>query len=285
MFSINVKGMRNPRDLEMVKLRLIFFQSGYNRVPKVIPISGRYEEWNQKRQLFDGNTKDVHERNQLILKEKLRYRKIAEKWESSGYDWIPKELAHYFDQRDKDSIPYIRVSAMLDRITEQFNKQERIKNGHVLTSSSNAKKYQLLKKTLGEFTHNVYRKEFSKYRFRDINESFLMAFVLYLKKRGSQNGNGGGVQGKLKLLHATFVAAKRQGVYNVRIVVFDSVRTKFKRQPVTPKTISTKTVTMIEEMDTSWLTHRQMMDRELFLFSTYVGGMSPVDVCYLSIAV
>ena len=281
MFSINVKGERNPRDLEMVKLRLIFFQSGYNRIPKVIPISGRYEEWNQKRQLFDGNTKDVHERNQLILKEKLRYRKIAEKWESSGYDWIPKELAHYFDQRDKDSIPYIRVSAMLDRIAEQFHKQERIKNGHILTSASNAKKYILLKKTLGEFTHNVYRKEFSKYRFRDINESFLMAFVLYLKKRGSQNGNGGGVQGKLKLLHATFVAAKRQGVYNVRIAVFDSVRTKFKVQPVTPKTISPKTVTMIEEMDTSWLTHRQMMDRELFLFSAYVGGMSPVDVCYL----
>ena len=64
-------------------------------------------------------------------------------------------------------------------------------------------------------------------------------------------------------------------------MVFDSVRTKFKSQPVTPKTISPKTVTMIEEMDTSWLTHRQMMDRELFLFSVYAGGMSPVDVCYL----
>lgn len=281
MFSINVKGERNPRDLEMVKLKLIFFKTGYDRIPKVIQISGKYDDWNRKRQLFDGDTKDIHERNQLILKEKLRYRKIAEKWESAGDDWIPKELSHYYDQRGRDSIHYIRVSAMLDRIAEQFHKQERIKNGHVLTSSSNANKYQLLKKTLEEFTRDVYRKEFSKYRFRDINESFLLAFAQYLKKRGSQNDNYGGVPEKLKLLHATFTAARRQGVYNVRLSVFDPVRKKFRRQPVTPKTISPKTVAMIEEMDTSWLTHRQMMDRDLFLFSVYAGGMSPVDVCYL----
>lgn len=29
MFTINVKGYRNPRDLEMVKLKLIFFKTGY----------------------------------------------------------------------------------------------------------------------------------------------------------------------------------------------------------------------------------------------------------------
>lgn len=281
MFSINVKGERNPRDLEMVKLELIFFKTGYTRVPKVIRISGRYDDWNRKRQLFDGDTKDIHERNQLILKEKLRYRKIAEKWESAGDDWIPKELSHYYDQRGRDSIHYIRVSAMIDRIADQFNKQERIKNGHILTSSSNANKYQFLKKTLEEFTRDFYRKEFCKYRFRDINESFLLAFAQYLKKRGSQNDNCGGVPEKLKLLHATFTAARRQGVYNVKLSVFDPVRKKFRRQPVTPKTISPKTVAMIEEMDTSWLTHRQMMDRDLFLFSVYAGGMSPVDVCYL----
>lgn len=76
MFTINVKGYRNPRDLEMVKLKLIFFKTGYARVPKIIPISGRYDDWNPKRQLFDGNTKDIYERNQLILKEKFKYRNI-----------------------------------------------------------------------------------------------------------------------------------------------------------------------------------------------------------------
>lgn len=35
MFTINVKGYRNPRDLEMVKLKLIFFKTGYARVPKL----------------------------------------------------------------------------------------------------------------------------------------------------------------------------------------------------------------------------------------------------------
>lgn len=123
MFSINVKGMRNPRDLEMVKLRLIFFQSGYNRVPKVIPISGRYEEWNQKRQLFDGNTKDVHERNQLILKEKLRYRKIAEKWNPAGMIGFQRNWPITLIKETKTSIPYIRVSAMLDRIPNNTNRK------------------------------------------------------------------------------------------------------------------------------------------------------------------
>lgn len=52
MFTINVKGYRNPRDLEMVKLKLIFFKTGYARVPKIIPISGRYDDWNPKRQLL-----------------------------------------------------------------------------------------------------------------------------------------------------------------------------------------------------------------------------------------
>ena len=151
MFTINVKGYRNPRDLEMVKLKLIFFKTGYARVPKIIPISGRYDDWNPKRQLFDGNTKDIYERNQLILKEKFKYRKIAEKWESDGKDWIPKELSHYYEQDSKKSIHYITVSDMLDNIVQQFCCQERYKNGHVLTSYSTANKYKCLKNILCVF--------------------------------------------------------------------------------------------------------------------------------------
>mgnify|MGYP007017234218 FL=1 len=58
MLSINVKGVRNPHDLEMVKL--IFFKTGYDRIPKVSHISWKYDDWDQKRQLFGGNTKDIH---------------------------------------------------------------------------------------------------------------------------------------------------------------------------------------------------------------------------------
>ena len=253
MFTINVKGYRNPRDLEMVKLKLIFFKTGYARVPKIIPISGRYDDWNPKRQLFDGNTKDIYERNQLILKEKFKYRKIAEKWESDGKDWIPKELSHYYEQDSKKSIHYITVSDMPDKIVQQFCCQERYKNGHVLTSYSTANKYKCLKNILCEFTQKVYRKKFSKYHFRDINEVFLTDFVQYLKKRASLNGNAGGISEKLKTLHATFTFARRQGVLNVRMSAFDPVRKKLKRQPVIPKTISHKTVNTIEQMDTSWL--------------------------------
>ena len=142
---------------------------------------------------------------------------------------------------------------MLDNIVQQFCCQERYKNGHVLTSYSTANKYKCLKNILCEFTQKVYRKKFSKYHFRDINEVFLTDFVQYLKKRASLNGNAGGISEKLKTLHATFTFARRQGVLNVRMSVFDPVRKKLKRQPVIPKTISHKTVNTIEQMDTSWL--------------------------------
>ncbi len=36
MFSVNIKGHRDPNNIEWVKLELIFYKSGYARVPKVL---------------------------------------------------------------------------------------------------------------------------------------------------------------------------------------------------------------------------------------------------------
>ena len=44
MFTVNIKGQRDPRNIDLVKLDLIFYKRGYARVSKVIHITGLYRE-------------------------------------------------------------------------------------------------------------------------------------------------------------------------------------------------------------------------------------------------
>lgn len=54
MFTINIKGERDPKNIHFVKLEMVFYKRGYARVTKVINITGFYLEWNLKSQLFVG---------------------------------------------------------------------------------------------------------------------------------------------------------------------------------------------------------------------------------------
>ena len=95
MFTVNIKGRRDPRNIDLVKLDLIFYKRGYVRVSKVLHITGLYREWDSKSQSFTGA--DTSEKNKLLRHERLKYLKVAEKWEYQGKDWIPVELSHYYD--------------------------------------------------------------------------------------------------------------------------------------------------------------------------------------------
>ena len=50
MYTINIRGKQNPKDTKMVKLEIIFFKTGYARVPKVINITGLLKDWDVKSQ-------------------------------------------------------------------------------------------------------------------------------------------------------------------------------------------------------------------------------------------
>lgn len=45
MYSIKIKGKENPSDPKMVKLDMIFFKTGYARVPKALTITGLWKDW------------------------------------------------------------------------------------------------------------------------------------------------------------------------------------------------------------------------------------------------
>ena len=117
MFTVNIKGRRDPRNIDLVKLDLIFYKRGYARVSKVLHITGLYREWDSKSQSFTGA--DTSEKNMLLRHERLKYLKVAEKWEYQGKDWIPVELSHYYDDDPRIRNRYITVAEMLDALRKR----------------------------------------------------------------------------------------------------------------------------------------------------------------------
>lgn len=70
MFTVNIKGRRDPRNIEMAKIDIIFYKWGYPRVTKVLKISGIYREWDPKTQSFAG--KETTETNKFLQQEKAQ---------------------------------------------------------------------------------------------------------------------------------------------------------------------------------------------------------------------
>lgn len=280
MFTVNIKGRRDPKNIHFVKLEMVFYKRGYARVTKVINITGPYSEWSQKSQLFVG--KESFEKNKFLQQQKLKYLKIGERWDAQGKDWIPVELSHYYDTAPNYRNKYIPISDVIEELAIKFDNQERYKNGRVLKSLSTSRKYRYLNTSLQQFTRSKYHRDFTKYRFRDLTEKFLQDFVVWVQIKAAKNGNTGDVSGKLRKLKAVCLYAKEQGVYNVNLNAFGSFKEKLKHRITTPKGVSPEVMQHIESFDRMLLTKKEQFYLDLFLFSYYAGGMSAIDVCLLT---
>ena len=64
MFTVNIKGKRDPKNINFVKLEIVFYKRGYARVTKVINVMGLYSKWDNTSQLFIG--KDSSEKNKYL---------------------------------------------------------------------------------------------------------------------------------------------------------------------------------------------------------------------------
>jgi hypothetical protein len=280
MFTVNIKGKRDPKNINFVKLEMVFYKRGYVRVTKVINITGLYSEWNQKSQFFVG--KESSEKNKFLQQQKLKYLKVGERWDAQGKDWIPVELSHYYDTDPNYRNKYIPISDIIEQLAVKFENQERYKNGRVLKSLSTSRKYRYLNISLKQFTRSKYHRDFTKYRFRDLTQKFLQDFVVWVQIKAAKNGNTGDVSGKLRKLKAVCLYAKEQGVYNVNLNAFGSFKEKLKHRITTPKGVSLEAMQQIESFDRTLLTKKEQLYLDLFLFSYYTGGMSAIDVCLLT---
>lgn len=280
MFTVNVKGRRDPKKIQFVKLEMIFYKSGFARVSKVLNISGLYSDWEPKSQEFIG--KDSAEKNRFLRQEKLKYLKIGERWDSQGKDWIPVELSHYYDTDPKFRNKYIPVTDVIEELAVKFENQERYKNGRILKSLTTSRKYRYLNNSLQRFTKTKYHRDFLNYRFRDLTEKFIQDFVVWIQINAAKNGNTGDVSGKLRKLKAVCLYAKEQGVYNINLNAFGSFKERLKYRITTPKGVSPEVMQYIESFDRTLLTKKEQLYLDLFLFSYYAGGMSAIDVCLLT---
>lgn len=280
MFTVNIKGKRDPKNINFVKLEMVFYKRGYVRVTKVINITGLYSEWNQKSQFFVG--KESSEKNKFLQQQKLKYLKVGERWDAQGKDWIPVELSHYYDTDPNYRNKYLPISDIIEQLAVKFENQERYKNGRVLKSLSTSRKYRYLNISLKQFTRSKYHRDFTKYRFRDLTQKFLQDFVVWVQIKAAKNGNTGDVSGKLRKLKAVCLYAKEQGVYNVNLNAFGSFKEKLKHRITTPKGVSLEAMQQIESFDRTLLTKKEQLYLDLFLFSYYTGGMSAIDVCLLT---
>lgn len=284
MFSCNIKGEEHPKDPQLVKLEMIFFKTGYARVPKVLNITGPFKDWDNANQCFTPKTSEALEKNKRLLDLKTKYLKVAEDWEAANQAWVPVQWSHCFDvpEQKKQEVKILSVAKALDLIIERIAERKRVKNGKVLSSVNTARNYKDLRTTLNEFTPQKYGRAFSTYYFIEITTDFVNDYVFFIQERAAERGNQGNLNNRLRTFYGLLFYANEMRIPDIDLTVCNQARPKAKRKPSVPKTIPADVFTKIENIDRSIFSRLELFHIDLFLFSYYTGGMANIDVAYLT---
>lgn len=284
-YSLNIKGKENAKDKQLVKLEMVFFQTGYARVSKVLDITGPFKDWDNETQTFKSKGAESAAKNKLLLEMKMQYLRVVEEWEAADEPWSPVQWSHSLDnvkviRREEPKV--ITVDKWLQDYIETCRKTERVKNGNILTCSRNAKNLHYFRLQLDRFTNEKYGKSFSTYFFQDITEQFIKDYVSYLEKVGMEKGNKSGLCTKLRMLRGVCSNASKVDIPGAKISQFACVKEKMVWNNVIPKTIPYTVFQQIENIDRDYFTEEEQFYLDLYLFSFYAGGMGDKDVCYLT---
>lgn len=284
-YSLNIKGKENAKDKQLVKLEMVFFQTGYARVSKVLDITGPFKDWDNETQTFKSKGTEAAAKNKLLLEMKMQYLRVVEEWEAANEPWSPVQWSHSLDnvkvlRREEPKV--ITVDKWLQDYIETCRKTERVKNGNILTCSKNAKSLHYFRLQLDRFTNEKYGKSFSTYFFQDITEQFIKDYVSYLEKVGMEKGNKSGLCTKLRMLRGVCSNASKVDIPGAKISQFACVKEKMVWNNVIPKTIPYTVFQQIENIDRDYFTEEEQFYLDLYLFSFYAGGMGDKDVCYLT---
>jgi len=287
MFSINYKGTRHSKNERLVKIEVVFYRSGYSRVTKTLKeITGLFKDWDERTQSFIAKNEENQKKNKFLFEMKEQYTQVANEWEAEGREWSPVEWKYCFSgirkiKKANDSKAK-SVSQMIDYLIEKFSEKERLKNGKYVTSSSNVKEYEILKRLLTDFTKKKYDLGFNKFYFADIDERFLSDFVLYLQRRGKKMGNRGGVKHRLRKLKAICNYGIKMGIPGANIEIFEPFAHQMQQPKFESKALPLDVIKKIERIDREFFTKKQNFHIDMFLFSFYAGGISNIDVTFLT---
>ena len=128
--SITFKGRKDPQDPKMVKLEMIFYKTGYTRIPRVVSITGAYKCWNNETLSFESASSEYLKKNQLLLELKEKYMSVAERWEKEWRNFSVLQWADCFKPKEEENAAVMRflrcncgvTKSVTDRVTAVHQK-------------------------------------------------------------------------------------------------------------------------------------------------------------------
>ena len=283
-YSVNfrAKGVRNNPTL--IKIEMIIYKTGFPRVQKEIPVTGKKSDWNPKTQKFEGSSTENSELNLKLAEIHKKYIQLADEWENAKLEWDPIHLSHYYDNpvnQTGNERRILTVYQVYDNLITRYRNQKRIRNGHEQTGEGYAVELERHRKQVQKFVKLTYSRDLKSYYFPEINEEFIQAFAYHVESEGIKNGNRGNLRTKLFYLHRVVLEAQGQQIPGANIQNFRCVDDKFKEKEFDPKTIPYPVLLQIEHIDRSLLSKKERYHLDVYLFCFYCGGMAPTDAAHL----
>jgi len=283
-FSIHFKAEVVKSNPQLSKVVMIIFKTGYNRVPKVLPITGNTADWNEDMERFNGSTKENVELNLRISETHKKYVQLAEDWEAANMEWEPRHLSHHFDNPKNLAVAekkILTVCQVYDQVINSLKGNNRIRNAVDQSQLPYASQFEYSKRYVTKFVRERYGRDFSSYYFPEIDEEFIQHFSYHIESEGLRNGNGGNYRNKMYSLYHIVNEAQEQQIRGANKLNFRCVREKFKATDFDPKTIPYELLLQIEHLDRSLVSKEEQYHLDLYLFCFYCGGMAPVDAAHL----
>lgn len=218
----------------MVKLEMVFYKTGYNRIPRVADVTGACKNWDNESRNFTSSSSEYVEKNQPLpdirgvntypLPSSGNARSAISRYCSGPIVSSPKA------RRKRKKTKMLTVSQLLQARLDYFENHEKIKNGKLVKSVGTASMYKQLRNSLANFVQTKFRKELSRYYFTDITQTCLLEYVVFLEKRGIENGNKAGLRQLLRMFRALVNhAADELHMYGANPAIFESAAEKMAR--------------------------------------------------------
>ena len=285
MFTITLKGKPDKNRPDFVKITMVIYRPGYNRVPKILPITGLYKHWVQSQQRFKPKTENAAASNALLASTVNKYLQVGNAWDDQQVRWTPKELSHYYDKPREVMLRETvvpTVEQVYRKWISEIRETKKMKNGHEIPCEAYAKANERILDFLTRFVKEKYDRAFYNLEFMDITEQFLKDYVFYIESEGAKKGNRGGLRGKLHSLYQVVKKAEKKGIPGADVDAFVCTNEKFREQEHESSAISLTLLKAMESMDRTPLSEKESYYLDLFLFCFYCGGMAPIDAAYLT---
>ncbi len=219
----------------MVKLEMVFYKTGYNHIPRVADVTGACKNWDNESRSFTSSSSEYVEKNQPLPDIRGREIHIRCRAEGTrGAQFPDIAVGRLFQaqrrgEREKKT-KMLTVSQLLQARPDYFENHEKIKNGKLVKSVGTASMYKQLRNSLANFVQTKFRKELSRYYFTDITQTCLLEYVVFLEKRGIENGNKAGLRQLLRMFRALVNhAADELHMYGANPAIFESAAEKMAR--------------------------------------------------------